>query len=172
MRTLFLSSSGLNEKTTKLFWKCIGKEPQNTKVIFVPSAAIGNDGAREGIIVCLERLMSMGIPISNIYIYDLALLLSDRYKRTYSSYVDDIPTQIRLMNVEELSQYDTIVFCGGNASVLLGEVNRTGFSKPLKQAIENGLVYLGISAGSMIAGAGIWLNLREEPMELLQKRGE
>lgn len=150
MRTLFLSSS-LNEKTTKLFWKCIGKEPQNTKVIFVPSAAIGNDGAREGIIVCLERLMSMGIPISNIFIYDLALLLSDRYKRTYSSYVDDIPTQIRLMNVEELSQYDTIVFCGGNASVLLGEVNRTGFSKPLKQAIENGLVYLGISAGSMIA---------------------
>ena len=116
MRTLFLSSSGLNEKTTKLFWKCIGKEPQNTKVIFVPSAAIGNDGAREGIIVCLERLMSMGIPISNIFIYDLALLLSDRYKRTYSSYVDDIPTQIRLMNVEELSQYDTIVFCGGNAS--------------------------------------------------------
>ena len=95
--------------------------------------------------------MSMGIPISNIFIYDLALLLSDGYKRTYSSYVDDIPTQIRLMNVEELSQYDMIVFCGGNASVLLGEVNRTGFSKPLKQAIENGLVYLGISAGSMIA---------------------
>lgn len=52
---------------------------------FVPSAAIGNDGAREGIIVCLERLMSMGIPISNIFIYDLALLLSDGYKRTYSS---------------------------------------------------------------------------------------
>lgn len=151
MRTLFLSSSGLNEKTTKLFWKCIGKEPQKTKVIFVPSAAIGNDGAREGIIVCLERLMSMGIPISNIFIYDLALLLSDRYKRTYSSYVEEIPPQIRLMNVEELSQYDTIVFCGGNASVLLDEVNRTGFSKPLKQAIENGLVYLGISAGSMIA---------------------
>ena len=54
--------------------------------------------------------MSMGIPISNIFIYDLALLLSDGYKRTYSSYVDDTPTQIRLMNVEELSQYDMIVF--------------------------------------------------------------
>lgn len=26
--------------------------------------------------------------------------------------------------------------------------------------------------GSLIAGAGIWLNLQEEPMELLQKRGE
>ncbi len=48
------------------------------------------------------------------------------------------------MNVEELSQYDTIVFCGGNASVLLGEVNKTGFSKPLKQAIENGLYIWGL----------------------------
>mgnify|MGYP000438238646 CR=1 FL=1 len=83
------------------FGNVSAKNPKNTKVIFVPSAAIGNDGAREGIIVCLERLMSMGIPISNIFIYDLALLLSDGYKRTYSSYVDDIPTQIRLMNVEE-----------------------------------------------------------------------
>ena len=58
------------------------------------------------------------------------------------------------MRVEELNQYDIIVFCGGNATTLLNEVNRTGFSDPLKQAIENGLVYLGISAGSMIA-AGI-----------------
>lgn len=151
MRTLFLSASGLTEKTAELFWKCIGKKPQNTKVIFVPSAAVENDGAREGIIVCLERLMNMGIPLNNIFLYDLALLLSDGYQRTYSGYVNDIPAQIRLMSAAELNQYDAIVFCGGNAGTLLREVNRTGFAKPLKQAIENGLLYLGISAGSMIA---------------------
>ena len=54
MRTLFLSSSGLNEKTTALFWQYIRKEPINTKVIMVPSAAVGNDNAREGIIVCVS----------------------------------------------------------------------------------------------------------------------
>ena len=75
MRTLFLTSSGLNEKTMVLFWKCIGKEPINTKAILVPSAAVGNDGAREGIIVCMERLMNMGIPMNNILIYNLAFLL-------------------------------------------------------------------------------------------------
>ena len=80
MRTLFLTSSGLNEKTMALFWKCIGKEPINTKAILVPSAAVGNDGAREGIIVCMERLMNMGIPMNNILIYNLAFLLSDGYK--------------------------------------------------------------------------------------------
>ena len=121
MRTLFLTSSGLNEKTMVLFWKCIGKEPINTKAILVPSAAVGNDGAREGIIVCMERLMNMGIPMNNILIYNLAFLLSDGYKRTYSSYISDIPVPFRLMSVQELTQYD------------------------------NGLVYLGISAGSMIA---------------------
>ena len=84
MRNLFLTSSGLNEKTAALFWECIGKEPVN-------------------------------------------------------------------VNAQELTQYDMIVFCGGNARTLLGEINRTGFAKLLKQAIENGLVYLGISAGSMVA---------------------
>ena len=143
MRTLFLTSNGLNEKTTSLFWKYVGKEPIDTKAILVPSAAVDNDGAREGIIVCMERLMNMGIPANNILIYDLALLLSDGYKRTYSSYVRDIPAQLRLMNALELAQYDVIAFWD--------EVNRTGLSEPLKQAIEKGLVYLGISAGSMIA---------------------
>lgn len=151
MRTLFLSSGGLNEKTTELFWECIRKEPINTKAILVPSAAIGNDNAREGIIVCMERLMSMGIPMNNILIYNLTYLLSDGYKRTYSAYVSDVPVQLRLMSVSELNQYDIIAFCGGNARTLLDEINRTGFSDPLKQAVENGLVYLGISAGSMVA---------------------
>lgn len=147
----FLSSGGLNENTTRVFWECIKKEPANTKAIFVPSAAIENDGAREGIIICMERLMNMGIPLNNIFMYDLALLLSGGYKMTYLSYIKNIPAQLRLMSAKELNQYDIIVFCGGNASILLNEVNRTGFSEPLKQAIENALIYLGISAGSMIA---------------------
>ena len=151
MRKLFLSSSGLNESTGSEFWKCIKKEPADTKVIFVPSAAVATDGAREGIALGVEGLMNMGIPFENILIYDLSLLLSADYERTYSRYVQYIPNQIRLMSAEELNQYDAIVFCGGDAGRLLNEVKRTGFSTPLKQAVENGLIYLGVSAGSMIA---------------------
>ena len=55
------------------------------------------------------------------------------------------------MSAEELNRYDAIVFGGGDAARLLNEVKRTGFYLPLKQAVENGLVYLGVSAGSMIA---------------------
>ena len=151
MQNLFLTSSGLNENTSKIFWRSIGKKPTDTKMIFVPSAAIQNDSAREGIAVCVERLLNMGISLKNILLYDLALLLTDGYQRTYSGYIEKIPSQFRLMTAQELNQYDGIVFCGGNARVLLDEINRTGLGKPLKQAVENGLVYLGISAGSMIA---------------------
>lgn len=63
MRTLFLSSSGLNENTARVFWDCIKKEPANTKVIFVPSAAVVNDSTKEGIAVYVERLMDMGISL-------------------------------------------------------------------------------------------------------------
>ena len=95
--------------------------------------------------------MNMGIPFGNILIYELSLLVSAGYERTYSKNVQNIPVQLRLMSVDELKQYDIIVFGGGDASRLLDEVNRTGLFVPLKQAIENGLIYLGISAGSMIA---------------------
>ena len=104
MRTLFLSSGGLNENTAGVFWE-----------------------------------------------YDLSLLLSAGHERTYSGYIQDIPVPLRLMSAEELNQYDVIVFGGGNAGTLISEVNRTGLYAPLKKAIENGLIYLGISAGSMIA---------------------
>jgi hypothetical protein len=57
MRTLFLSSNGLNENTGRVFWECIGKNPADTKVIFVPSASIRNDSTKEGIVVCVERLI-------------------------------------------------------------------------------------------------------------------
>lgn len=151
MRTLFLTSSGLNDNTSYVFWDCINKDPADTKVIFVPSASIRNDCAKEGIVVCVERLMSMGIPFENILMYDLSLLVSDGYERTYSGYVQDIPASLRLMSVAELNQFDVIVFSGGDAAILLGELNRTGLSDKIKQAVENGLVYFGISAGSMVA---------------------
>ena len=55
------------------------------------------------------------------------------------------------MSVAELNQFDVIVFSGGDAAILLSELNRTGLSDKIKQAVENGLVYFGISAGSMVA---------------------
>src|SRR3989338_8234749 len=50
-----------------------------------------------------------------------------------------------------LSVSDILYVEGGNTFYLLKAIRDTGFEKIVKKAIENGLVYWGISAGSYIA---------------------
>lgn len=99
----------------------------------------------------------MGIRPDNIFVYYLNSLLPDHYQRTYSSYVDEMnqPPVFRLFTDAELAEFDAILFVGGDAAHLLDEVNRTGFSAVVKRAVENGLFYLGVSAGSMIAAGNL-----------------
>lgn len=157
MKNILLTSNGLNRNLEEFFWKKIKKEPSELKVILVPSASTHCDGAREGISLCMFKLTNMGILPENIFIYHLGYLLSKNYSRTYSSEVSNVPPLFRLLSVEEMSKYDMLIFSGGEASILLSEINRTGFNDIIKQAVENGLFYLGISAGSMIS-AGNFAN--------------
>ncbi len=59
------------------------------------------------------------------------------------------------MNEEELKKaldgYDIIMVDGGNTFYLLKAVRESGFEKVVKELIERGVVYIGISAGSYIA---------------------
>jgi len=50
-----------------------------------------------------------------------------------------------------LSDSDILYVEGGNTFYLLQAVRDTGFEKIVKEAIENGLVYWGVSAGAYIA---------------------
>lgn len=50
-----------------------------------------------------------------------------------------------------LSSHDIVYVEGGNTFYLLKAVRDTAFDKVAKEAIENGLVYWGVSAGSYIA---------------------
>jgi len=150
-RHLFLTSSGLTKKMINSFFNIIGKRPHETKILYIPSAGIVTDGAREGIAVCLYELSLMGIPYENIFIYNLELILSKGYKRTYSAYVTDEHIASRLMTTEELKDFDAVFVGGGDTAVLCREMVRTGFDSVLGQAVNDGLVYVGISAGSMYA---------------------
>ena len=50
-----------------------------------------------------------------------------------------------------LSSHDIVYVEGGNTFYLLKAVRNTAFDKVVKEAIENGLVYWGVSAGAYIA---------------------
>ena len=114
---LFLTSAGLNDKMKEKFFDIIGKCPKDVKVLYIPTAGIETDGARESLAICFHELFLMGIQYENILVYNLELILSKDYQRTYSSYVT---TPLILNN-----------------------------------AIKNGLIYVGISAGSMYAAGNL-----------------
>ena len=150
-RHLFLTSSGLSKSMKKIFFDIIGKHPEDIKVLYIPTAGIETDGAREGFAICFYELSLMGIRYENILVYNLELLLSKDYKRTYSAYIKEPIMITRLLTLEELQSFDAVFVSGGNLSVLCREMVRTGFDKIVAKAITNGLVYVGISAGSMYA---------------------
>ncbi|MCX6807706.1 MAG: Type 1 glutamine amidotransferase-like domain-containing protein [Patescibacteria group bacterium] len=52
---------------------------------------------------------------------------------------------------ELLSKYDIVMVEGGNTFYLLKAVRESGFEKVIKDLIQNGIVYIGSSAGSYIA---------------------
>ena len=117
-KKLFLTSSGLSADMKKKFFDIIGKCPEDVKVLYIPTAGIETDGAREGFAVCFQELSSMGIRYENILVYNLELILSKDYQRTYSTCVTDPYMLTRLLTIEELQSFDAVVVSGGDAAVL------------------------------------------------------
>ena len=61
------------------------------RVIYVPTAGLSSDGARESFAIGLYELLNMGIRDNNVFVYNLELLLSKGYEKTYSSYIVNVP---------------------------------------------------------------------------------
>lgn len=158
MRRILLTSAGLTDPLRTLFFSQVGKPAEKLRVLFIPTAAaVDNDGAREGIMFCIAGLLQMGIPEENIFSYPINCILSDGYDRPY---LPDVPPLYRRMTVRELLQFDLVLVGGGNAGFLMKELCRTGLNAPLKEAVEDGLFYLGVSAGSMVAAGNFPEGLR------------
>lgn len=56
---------------------------------------------------------------------------------------------------KRLNNIQVIYFCGGNTFYLLDQVIKTGCDEIIKEKINNGVIYIGSSAGSMIVGTRI-----------------
>ncbi len=55
----------------------------------------------------------------------------------------------------DLSSFDVMYIEGGNSYYLLQESQKSGFSEFVKRRVEEGMVYIGTSAGTVIAGPDI-----------------
>ncbi|NLZ83933.1 MAG: type 1 glutamine amidotransferase-like domain-containing protein [Clostridiales bacterium] len=137
MRKILLTSAGFENRSIEgIFHELIGKEPKDIKALFIPTAAIYPDAIKV-LPKCLDDLLDAGVLPDNIEVYDLH----------YG------------MNYEELCKYDAIYVCGGDTEYLLKRINDTKFNISLKQFVDKGGVYVGVSAGSIVGANNLPNNL-------------
>ncbi|KKP69213.1 MAG: Peptidase [Candidatus Moranbacteria bacterium GW2011_GWE1_35_17] len=58
-------------------------------------------------------------------------------------------------DLSSLMEYDVYYVCGGNTFYILDRMRKTGLDKVLISAVKGGKFYIGVSAGSIIAGPDI-----------------
>ena len=123
---------GVNKVILDRFLNMLKKPASQVKVIFVMTAAT-TDESRPAAGKCFAELLSAGILARNILLYDIDGSL----------------------NIEQAMQYDVIYFTGGDAGHLLRRIRETGFDAIVKKMVYADKVYVGASAGSLIASPNI-----------------
>lgn len=133
MKRILLTSTGFDNKNLeKLFIDNIGKPLNEVRVLFIPTAA--NDEESKSVIpFCRMELTDAGIVENHIVEYNLD----------------------RRMEYQELRAFDVVYFCGGSETYLMESINHVEFAKPLLQAVNQGMFFIGVSAGSMIASTSV-----------------
>lgn len=137
MKKVILTSAGFENKIIEdKFIELINKPRNEIMVLFIPTAAINAD-AIAVLPKCMNDLLDAKIPKENVHVYDLH----------------------KEMSLEKLIKYDAVYFCGGNTQYLLDRINEIEFNITLKEYIQKGGVFVGVSAGSIIAAQNLPNNL-------------
>lgn len=145
MRKIVLTSCGIiDNKLKEQFYELLDKDISKIKLLYVTIAV---DGEKDTDRTWLEEeyatILDLGIKKENI---------------TEFHYEENI----------DFSSYDIIYMIGGNTFYLLKELREKNLAKKIIQAIDNGVIYVGSSAGSIILGKTIetalpfdenWVNL-------------
>jgi len=133
---LFLTSSGLSDTNEKSFLDLLNKSPKGLRVAFVPTAM--NRESEE---------------------------VKQKYMPSDIADLEDLGMKVDLIDLEKLDEevivskfkpFDIIYVYGGNTFYLMHYANKSGFTKHIEEIIKN-KIYVGVSAGSVIAGSNIEL---------------
>jgi dipeptidase E len=135
MKLLLTSAGFTNKSISDALLKLAGRPFSKLKLAFIPTAANVETGGKEWLITDLQNCLKLGF--AKIDIVDIAA----------------VPKNIWLPQLEEA---DVIMFGGGNTFYLMEQLKRTKLDKLLPKMLRS-KIYVGISAGSMIAGKGLSL---------------
>lgn len=132
MKKLFLTSARLPKETRDYFLKLLGKDPKETTVAFIPTAADPEDD-KWFVQAAIEEIAEIGMKVLEI----------------------DLKKENKISLDNKLSKCDVIYVNGGNTFYLLDWTRKSGFDEVIKRLINKGKIYVGVSAGSIIAGPNI-----------------
>ena len=128
---LLLTSAGITNPTiAKTILELVGKPAQDISVLFIPTATNIMEGDKSWLIDNLNDFKRQGYAC--IDILDIA----------------GVPESVWKPRMEAA---DLITFGGGNEQYLAKVMGDTGVERALPELLKN-RVYMGISAGSMVAG--------------------
>ena len=129
MKKILLTSTGFdNENIMNKFIDLLNVDAKDAKVLFIITAANDPDAVRI-LSGCLDDLTKCGITDDNITVYDMHKLISQ----------------------EEINKYDAIYVCGGSTKYLVDRIKELNIKPVIDKYIENGGIYIGVSAGSVCA---------------------
>lgn len=132
MSKIVLTSCGIIDSELKdQFYRLLDKDISQIKLLYITIAVDGEkDTDRKWLEEEYATILNLGIKEKNITEYH------------YEENVD-------------FSSYDIIYMIGGNTFYLLKELKEKKLVKKIIQAINNGVIYIGSSAGSIILGKTI-----------------
>jgi len=137
---LLLTSGGLtNTSITKALFDLVGKKPEDTPLVFIPTAANVEEGDKEW------------------FINDLVNLQKQGFKQIEIADISAIPREIW---EPRLKQADVIFFEGGNTYHLMEWIEKSGLKDLLPELLKT-RVYVGVSAGSAITNPTLALKLSQ-----------
>lgn len=141
---LLLTSSGLtNNSIAKALFDLTGKTPEETTVVFVPTASNIETGNKDWFITDLINLKKQNF--KSIEITDISTVDEEIWKPSFE-------------------RADVLFFEGGDAYHLMRWLNRTGLSNTLSELLKD-KVYVGVSAGSMVTNPDLNLKLSQQVYE-------
>lgn len=111
----------------------LGKPFSKAQVLFIPTAAQMDDEAKKVAEILKNELLWIGILPENLTVHD----------------IDGTLTK------DDAMQFDVIYFTGGWDSYLLERIKETGFDEIIKAMVYANKVYIGVSAGTIIATPNI-----------------
>ncbi len=130
MKKILLTSAGfLNPKIAKEFINILPKKIEDIKILVI--SYVQNDDEQYYVDKSKKELIGLGFEkIQN-------LNLNENF------------------DIEVLGDFEVIYICGGNTYLILDKLKKTGLFDFIKKQVEKGSIFVGVSAGSIIAGDNI-----------------